>query len=148
MSPKLKPLLLPQLVEERRKRESLLDSEMDLSSSSFYSQTSSASDVPSPVTPTFSNRGHLRYPSSASSIESTFHTSTTDSPSSPTFASSKTGKRSLPDVQEEPQERDEDFDMFDDASELYDCLCKSSYAAPSVVNKPRGNIANACNNRR
>jgi hypothetical protein len=90
----------------------------------------------------------LRYPSSASSIESTFHTSTADSPSSPTFTSSKTGKRSLPDVQEEPQERDEDFDMFDDAIELYDCLCKSSCAAPSVVNKMLGNIANACNNRR
>ncbi|TVY82459.1 hypothetical protein LSUE1_G003140 [Lachnellula suecica] len=126
MSPKLKPLLLPKLVEERRQRESaILDSEMDLSSSSFYSQTSSASEVPSPVTPTFSNRGHLRYPSSASSIESSYHNSTTDSPSSPTFGSSKPGKRSLPDVQEEPQERDDDFDMFDDESELYDCLCDS-----------------------
>jgi hypothetical protein len=129
MSPKLKPLLLPQLVKERRKRESILDSEMDISSSSFYSQTSSASELPSPVTPTFSNRGHLRYTSSASSIESTFQNPATESPSSPTFASSKTGKRSLPDVQEEPQERDEDFDMFDDVNELYDCLCKFPFPA-------------------
>lgn len=130
MSPKLKPLLLPQLVEERRKRESILDAEMDLSSSSFYSQASSASELPSPVTPTFSTRGHLRYPSSASSIESTFQNPTTDSPSSPTFASAKTGKRSLPDVQEEPQERDEDFDMFDDVNDLY-CLCKSLFPIKS-----------------
>jgi hypothetical protein len=122
MSPKLKPLLLPQLVEERRKRESMSDSDMDLSSS-YYTQNSSASEIPSPVTPTFSSRGHLRYPSSASSIESSYHSSGIESPTSPSFIGSKTGKRSLPDVQEEPQER-EDFDMFDDANDLYDCLCK------------------------
>lgn len=104
-------------------RESMSESEVDLSSS-FYTQNSSASDIPSPVTPTFSTRGHLRYPSSASSVESSYHTSVVDSPSSPTFIVSKTSKRSLPDVQEEPQERDEDFDMFDDAHELYECLCK------------------------
>ncbi|KAK0107171.1 hypothetical protein ONS95_003877 [Cadophora gregata] len=123
MSPKLKPLLLPQLVEERRKRESMSDAEIDLASSSFYTQNSSASDIPSPVTPTFSTRGHMRYPSSASSVESTFHSSTTDSPSSPTFIGTKASKRSLPDVQEEPQEKEEDFDMFDDEDDLYDCLC-------------------------
>ncbi|TVY50051.1 hypothetical protein LOCC1_G000111 [Lachnellula occidentalis] len=125
MSSNLKPLLLPQLVEERRKRESILDSDMDVASSSFYSQTSSTSEIPSPVASTFSNRGHLRYSSSTSSIESTYQNPTTDSPSSPTFTISKTSKRSLPDVQEEPQERDEDFEMLDDASELYDCLCDS-----------------------
>jgi hypothetical protein len=126
MSPKLKPLLLPQLVEERRKRESresISDSEMDLSTY-CYSQNSSASDILSPITPTFSTLGHLRYPSSASSIESSYHSSTNDSPSSPTVIGPKPGKHSLPDVQEEPHERDEDFDMFEEASELYDCLCK------------------------
>ena len=102
------------------------DSEMDLSSS-FYTLNSSASEIPSPVTPTFSTRGHLRYPSSASSMESSFHNSLVESPSSPTFVGSKSGgKRSLPDVQEEPHEREEDFDMFEDANQLYDCLCKSS----------------------
>lgn len=99
------------------------DSEMDFSSS-FHTQNSSASEIPSPVTPTFSARGHLRYPSSASSLESSYHNPAVDSPSSPTFVGSKTSKRSLPDVQEEPHdERDEDFDMFEDANELYDCLC-------------------------
>jgi hypothetical protein len=120
MSPKLKPLLLPQLVEERRKRESTSDSEMDLST--FHTHTSSASEATSPVTPTFSAR-HLRYPSSASSIESTFHPSAGDSPSSPSCIA-KASKRSLPDVIEEIQERDEDFDMLEDDGELYDCLCK------------------------
>lgn len=94
------------------------EAEMDLSSSS-YTQNSS-SEMPSPVTPTFSSRGHLRYPSSVTSVESSYHSSLNDSPSSPTFL--KTGKRSLPDVQEEPQERD-DFDMFEDGDDLYDCLC-------------------------
>ncbi|RDL37782.1 uncharacterized protein BP5553_05215 [Venustampulla echinocandica] len=123
MTPKLKPLLLPQLVEERRKRESsILDAEMDLSNSSFYSQSSSISDFPSPITPTFSGRGHMRYSSSASSIDSTFHSCVVDCPSSPTFVATKTGKRSLPDVKEEPQEREGDFDMLDE-DELYDCLC-------------------------
>lgn len=98
------------------------DFEMDISS--FYTPNSSASEIPSPVTPTFSPRGHLRYPSSASSIESSLHNSVMDSPSSPTFVGPKSGKRSLPDVQEEPHEREEDFDMFDDPNELYDCLCK------------------------
>ena len=129
MSPKLKPLLLPLLVEERRKRESISEPETDFSPSLYTqnSSTSSSSEMPSPVTPTFSTRGHLRYPSSASSIESSLHTSVAESPSSPTFVGlSKTSKRSLPDVQEEPQEKEEDIDMFK-AAELYHCLCKYQF---------------------
>ena len=90
--------------------------------SSLYTQNSSASEIPSPITPTFSTR-HLRYPSSASSIESSFQISVPESPCSPTFAGPKSSGRSLPDVQEEPHERDEDFDMFDDSDDIYDCLC-------------------------
>jgi hypothetical protein len=123
MSKTLKPLLLPQLVEERRKRESMLsENDMELSPA-YYTQNSSASDIPSPVTPTFSTRGHLRYPSS-SSMDFSSTTSVTDSPSSPTFIANKSAKRALPDVQEEPQERDEDFQMFEYSDELYDCFCK------------------------
>lgn len=121
MSPKLKPLLLPQLVEERRKRESMSDSEADLATS--HTHTSSTSEAASPVTPTFSAR-HMRYPSSASSIESTYHASVVaDSPASPSFIA-KASKRSLPDVIEEIQEKEEDFNMFEEARPLYDCLCK------------------------
>ena len=103
---------------------------MDLSSTYFYSQ-GSATSVPSPVTPTFSTHGHLRYPSSASSIESPFHSAIAESPSSPSFVP-KPGRRSLPDVQEEPHdERDQDFDMFEDDvdDDLYDCLCKFNFLA-------------------
>ncbi|KAH9223515.1 hypothetical protein DL95DRAFT_97873 [Leptodontidium sp. 2 PMI_412] len=140
MSPKLKPLLLPQLVEERRKRESMSDAEVDLASSSFYTQNSSASDIPSPLTPTFSTRGHMRYPSSASSVESVYHNSTTDSPSSPSFIGSKASKRSLPDVQEEPQEREEDFDIFDDEEDLYDCLCDNHQCAHQSGNMAQSSV--------
>lgn len=96
------------------------DSEIDLAMS--HTHTSSASEATSPVTPTFSAR-HMRYPSSASSIESSFHPTAADSPSSPSFAA-KASKRSLPDVIEEIQEREDDFEKFDDADELYDCLCE------------------------
>lgn len=120
MSPKLKPLLLPQLVEERRKRESTSDSETDLAT--YHTHTSSTSEATSPVTPTFSSR-HLRHPSSTSSVDSAYHTSVAESPVSPSFLA-KASKRSLPDVIEEIQEKDEDFDMFEEAGQLYDCLCK------------------------
>lgn len=100
-----------------------MDAELGLASASFSTQNSSASDLPSPVTPTFSTKGHFRYPSSASSIDSTYHNALVDSPSSPTFIV-KSGKRSLPDVQEEPQqEKEDDFDMIDDRDDLYSCLC-------------------------
>jgi hypothetical protein len=109
-------------------RESLSDSDMDLSLTFNHSQNSSASDIPSPITPIFSTRGHFRFPSSTSSIESTLQFPAIESPTSPSVAS-KPGKRSLPDVQEEPQERDDRDDEVDefnflDEGELYDCLCK------------------------
>lgn len=100
----------------------MVESEMDLSLA-YYTHNSSATDLPSPVTPTFSTRGHLRYSSSASSMDMSLGTPSTGSPSSPSFMGLKSAKRPLPDVQEEPQERDEDFDMFD-TGELYDCFCK------------------------
>lgn len=120
---------LPGHIAERKARESLPELDMDLSCS-IHTQNSSASELPSPVTPTFSTRGHMRHPSSASSIESQY---LYESPSSPTFTSHIAGKRSLPDVQEEPRcERENDFvfeddddDDIPDCDELYNCLCKS-----------------------
>lgn len=97
-------------------------------SSSYYTQNSSASDIPSPVTPTFSAsaRGHLRYSSSTSSLDASFQTIVNEGSSSPTYVVSKSSKRSLPDVQEEPHEPEQEFDMFDDEDhdDLYDCFCK------------------------
>lgn len=146
----LKPLLLPKLVEERRRRESMLqENEMDFSPA-FRTQNSSASDISPPATPTFSTRGHLRYSSSVSSMEvSLMNTPVTDSPASPIFVGLK---RSLPDVQEEPQEREEDFAMLDYTDELYDYFCKSiqnahiisvSYKSKRLIAIYKATIVNA-----
>ena len=112
----LQPLLLPQLVERRRSQEQR-DSDADLFefAASVHTRTSS-SDLSSPVTPTFSMRSQSRYASSMSSFD----------PASPVLKSSPSasspidnledsyhGKRSLPDVKEEPFERDGDHDMTD-----------------------------------
>ncbi|RFU36101.1 hypothetical protein B7463_g160, partial [Scytalidium lignicola] len=172
MSPKLKPLLLPQLVEQRKK-EGISNSGVDPSMSYFYTQSSqntlitlsthnttrstrsssttttqniqsiystptNMSENTSPATSTFSLRSHLRYPSSTSSIESPQFSSAAESPASPTFSASnsKASKRSLPDVEEEPQERDEDFDMFDDANGDWDCLCDD----PHCMHRDSSNV--------
>lgn len=124
MSPKLKPLLLPQLVEERRSKQYSGVYDHDYV---YYTTNSSSSDITSPVTPTFSSRGHQRYSSSTSSLELPLQLQ--DSPSSPlppTSAGNKSSIRQLPDVQEEPMDdtatidsTDKDYDHF----ELYSCLC-------------------------
>lgn len=131
MSPKLKPLLLPQLVEERKKMEvQTVDTESDRQYV-YYTHNSSSSDVASPVTPTFSTRGHQRYSSSTSSID--FSSSCADSPVSPAAPTSaplsvpqshKSTMRHLPDVQEEPMEREYEETIASDQFDLYDCLCK------------------------
>ena len=124
MSPDLRPLVLPQLVEERRRLESQ-QADGD-AAQIYYTTNSSSSDVASPVTPTFSSRGHLRHSSSVSSLElPTF----LDSPSSPSQAAHplKACQRQLPDVEEEPGERD-DTDILDG---LYDCLCKTALSDPT-----------------
>ncbi|KAF4781315.1 hypothetical protein HER10_EVM0010247 [Colletotrichum scovillei] len=128
MSPRLKPLLLPQLVEERRKFEEqqpeFPEGEMDRQYV-YYTTNSSSSDVASPVTPTFSARGHLRYSSSSSSLDLP-PTCVNESPSSPTSTiHTKSSKRPLPDVQEEPLERDEldESTILAEPFDLYNCLC-------------------------
>ncbi|CAM1500441.1 Fc.00g096030.m01.CDS01 [Cosmosporella sp. VM-42] len=130
MSPKLKPLLLPQLVEARDQRrrwevqQVSPQAECDFSYV-YYTTNSSSSDITSPVTPTFSAKGHFRHSSSTSSIDLPPQLlPLQDSPVSPTQTShpKSTAKRSLPDVQEEPMEPngdDNDMDHFG----LYSCLC-------------------------
>lgn len=138
MSPKLKPLILPQLVEERRKLEVQKGNDGFNTSHLVYpTSSSSSSDVASPVTPTFP-RGHLRYSSSTSSLEMTLPASVyNDLPASPTQPShSKTAanKRLLPDVQEEPLERDEDDTVVSLHLGLYDSLRMFSPAiAPATA---------------
>lgn len=126
MSPKLKPLLLPQLVEERRR----IDGHAHLASPDtvdlshvYYTTNSSSSDVASPVTPTFSPRGHQRFSSSTSSLE--LPPLPQESPASPAqYAAHKSEKRQLPDVQEDPMERYEESTNMSDHFGLYSCLCK------------------------
>lgn len=125
---------------------------------------SSASDLTSPLTPTFSHHGgsHLRYASSTSSLDLQAAASSTcsDSPVSPAqplqqtshnASNTSTAKRLLPDVQEEPLERDGDggLDTDDDRhsamtmltddqmGSLYDCLCMSSLV---FLTRPGGRL--------
>lgn len=101
----LRTLRLPQLVEARRKRESasvILESpdSASMGHSLTPSRSSSSSDAPSPITPTFSMRSHSRFPSSNSSFAS-----------SPTMRESFDGfnaLKRLTEVNEELHERDED----------------------------------------
>ena len=96
------------MVKARQKDELAMSSPI-----SVMSQSSPASDLPSPSTPTFSLRGHARFPSSTSSLAS-----------SPVMRESMDGfgsaKRPLTEVEEEPPERDDDYDMVDSTEVDYD----------------------------
>lgn len=143
MSPKLKPLLLPRLVEQRRNHETLVQQgtgEVD-QTFVYYSQrlSSSSSDLasPSPETPTFSlSRSHSRYSDSTSSLEQYNEgTASPISASVPTLGqqtgngnaiTTKPSKSVLPDVQEDPVREDEELTPpvgGNDNNGLYDCLC-------------------------
>ncbi|MCJ1289867.1 hypothetical protein MMC34_001400 [Xylographa carneopallida] len=107
----LRPLRLPLLVEARRQRESATSDtespDTTMSEHPMQKSTSSSSSEPqSPVSPTFSLRGHLRFSSSNSSLSS----SPTMHDSLDVFAPPK---RPLTEVKEEPQEREEDVVMGD-----------------------------------
>jgi hypothetical protein len=109
MSSGLKPLLLPRLVEERRKLE---HHDNDGEQTSLYStHDSSSSDLasPSPIASTFSRTNHSRLSSSSSSLELT-SPPCIDSPVSPTQSlhTSRPSKAALPDVEEEPWEKEEE----------------------------------------
>ncbi|KAF4953288.1 hypothetical protein FSARC_12436 [Fusarium sarcochroum] len=147
MSPNLKPLLLPQLVEERRKWEvQQVSPETDLSYV-YYTTNSSSSDVASPVTPTFSpGKGHFRMSSSMSSLD--LPPQLNESPVSPTQSvHTKAPVRSLPDVQEEPLEPDHQNRASlapSDQFSLYDCLCMFRPSGQAVVSSSSKEPCLAC----
>jgi hypothetical protein len=99
----MKPLMLPKLVAERKSSKSSLDMSLE-PTSSVYSCTDSgfysASECSTPPTPSFC-RGHLRFPSSNSSLSS----------SPPTYDPVDTPNASgkLPKLAEEPIEREDDY---------------------------------------
>ncbi|KAL6714846.1 hypothetical protein ACLMJK_007106 [Lecanora helva] len=110
----LKQFILPQLVEARKRGEDDVESSpMSSDHAQRLSRSSTLSDTTSPMTPTFSTRGHSRLPSSASSLASSpaLHESIEG------FAS--TTKRPLTDVREEPQDKDEDYEMVNAPEERY-----------------------------
>lgn len=140
MSPQLKELLVPQFVQDRKSSamdEAAAGLEACDLSYVYYTTDSSSSDIASPLTPTFSNRGGvpLRYSSSTSSLE--LPSLQQEGPASPIAqhaTASKSSIRPLPDVQEEPLEREQDYDEeeYDDDEEYDDnlsdtfgmyCLC-------------------------
>lgn len=159
MSPGLRPLRLPLLVERRRKQEeeaaatahmAAYETDGDCFSAHQYQHrqhqqphqpiTVMADSIPSnmtsPVTPTFCTRGHLRYSSSMSSFDLALHE---DSPPSPIQPVQTPSKRILDDVEEEPFEYDRfnhydksvhvAYDDIPDHWDLYDCLCKRLHPA-------------------
>ncbi|KAL8787585.1 MAG: hypothetical protein Q9213_002147 [Squamulea squamosa] len=111
----LRKLQLPQLVEARKREERMVkvdkvDTSIAFTASTMghplqLSQSTTSSDYPSPTTPTFSTRGHSRFPSSTSSLAS----SPAVRESMDTFA---VGKRPLTEVREEPQEPEDDYEMI------------------------------------
>lgn len=131
MALKLKPLLLPQLVEQRRKHETLVQQGAADADQTFiyytHHSSSSSSDLGSrsPVTPVFS-RSQSRYSGSTSSLEQ-LSSSYSECPASPAQASNsiKGAKSLLPDVQEDPLREDEHIASVvdDELRGLYDCLC-------------------------
>jgi hypothetical protein len=133
MTPKLKPLLLPQLVEQRLERQAEMQhvngplamaspDQGDLSYV-YYTTNSSASDITSPVTPIFSPKGHQRFSSSTSSLELPIQPPM-DCPASPEqVPATLSGLRQLPDVEEEPVDRGDDATTASDHFGLYSCLC-------------------------
>ena len=110
----LRPLRLPQLLEARGKDDANMSSP-----NSAASQSPTVSDLPSPSTPSFSLRGHGRFPSSSSSLASSpVVRESIDSFGSP--------KRPLTEVKEEPIERDGDLEMLESSEADYENDRKSN----------------------
>ncbi|KAI1424823.1 hypothetical protein F5Y12DRAFT_424544 [Xylaria sp. FL1777] len=163
MSRGLRPLRLPLLVERRRKEEEEAAiavitacettggdlpyhyhslQHQQTHQHSLVATDSTSSGMASPVTPTFSARGHLRYSSSMSSFDLALLASCEDLPSSPIQALQTPSKRILDDVEEEEPFEYDRFNhyvrdahvAYDDLSEqvdLYDCLCDE----PSCIHR-------------
>ncbi|CAK7246428.1 MAG: hypothetical protein STHCBS139747_008059 [Sporothrix thermara] len=167
MSTKLKPLILPQLVRERKRVEDgeyittemveggMIGNATNVANNNgvFLVDNTSMSDITSPATPTFSQRGglgHLRCSSSTSSLDlplSLPSPTYSDCPASPIAVtglaatvsaanaaslSATAVKRPLPDVQEEDllehvaeheHEFGDEFLRTHRDSYLYGCLC-------------------------
>ncbi|KAK1782266.1 hypothetical protein QBC45DRAFT_8966 [Copromyces sp. CBS 386.78] len=166
MPTRLIPLQLPQKVERERARMLELlqyNYNNDADHSSIYythNSSSSSSDIasPLPITPTFSRPSHSRYSGSTSSLENIMPpNASSECPVSPLPQTlpNKANKTQLPDVQEEPLERDsadmygdeDDYDLYSGGADesrlggLYNCLCDEACShhddvAQSITTRP------------
>ncbi|KAF1839133.1 hypothetical protein BDW02DRAFT_228654 [Decorospora gaudefroyi] len=122
----LKPLILPKLVAARKSSKSSLTMS-DEPTSSIYSTADSgfysASECSTPPTPSHYARGHVRFPSSASSLSSS---PPTHDPIEPPNSSGK-----LPKLTEEPTEREYDYGSEDP----YRCSCSYGHAQDCRISK-------------
>ncbi|KAI9773845.1 MAG: hypothetical protein M1840_006070 [Geoglossum simile] len=151
---KLKPLILPQLVEAQARLSSLsldYDIESPELSASLRTQNSSASDFPSPPTSPSISTSHRRSSSSSSSIDAmTLNGSSKTSPCHDRFDSFGSVKCYLPNVEEETLEvdnGDERYGLFSiplqyGACSCYDCggqmgndAARSYIVVPSTIEK-------------
>lgn len=93
------------------------------------SSSTSSAEIPSPTTPTFSLRGHSRFPSSSSSLAS-----------SPIVRESMDGfgpqKRPLTEVKEEPHERESDYEIINAQEEIGDGHGESKHSQPAMCKRP------------
>ncbi|KAF2726761.1 hypothetical protein EJ04DRAFT_570980 [Polyplosphaeria fusca] len=129
----LKPLRLPALVAERNSSRTSLTMAHEPTSSIHSTADSgfySASECSTPPTPSLPSRGHLRYPSSNSSLSS--------SPPNhePIEALSASGK--LPKLTEEPVEREDDY-----VTGSYRCSCDEGFCEHNRL-PTRRSIFGAC----
>ncbi|KAF2692284.1 hypothetical protein K458DRAFT_285796 [Lentithecium fluviatile CBS 122367] len=118
----MKPLILPKLVAERESSKSSLEMSLEPMSSVYSSTDSgfySASECSTPPTPSF-HRGHLRFPSSTSSLSSSPPTH------EPIDAPNASGK--LPKLAEEPVEREDELH----ASPFHRCLSHDMDSAQDI----------------
>lgn len=97
------------------------------SSDTLRSAATVASDCSTPLTPTFSLRGHNRWPSSSSSLAS--------SPPAYDALEALSSSIKLPKLTEEPVERDVEYDEDVDVDMLDDiCSCKFDSERGEILN--------------
>ena len=109
----------------------MASSDLNASDGPLHLTTSSTSsaEIPSPTTPTFSSRGHSRFPSSSSSLAS-----------SPIVRESMDGfpaqKRPLTEVMEEPHERESDYEIINTKEAIGDGHRESIFPQPATGQQP------------
>ncbi|KAF2840848.1 hypothetical protein M501DRAFT_1010040 [Patellaria atrata CBS 101060] len=124
----LRPLQLPRLVAAKYSSntpvDDLVSSQLTTLTHSSDSSPSVASECSTPLTPTFSTRSHMRYPSSTSSLSS--------SPPIYDHVEHNGSTNKLPGVMEDPMEVDDEFVVLEHRDRDFEytpCLCDEERCA-------------------